>query len=119
MSLRTISNAYKQEKATNRRMFPTTLQNIHFLVRQGLPFRGSQTEIGSNYTSEEKSVILSHCYGHALNLAVGCTVKKSTVCSEALESAYEITKLTKYFPREMFNSTKLLQNMKMRGVLDT
>ena len=44
-------------------------------------------------------------------------MKKSTVCSEALESAYEITKLTKYFPREMFSSTKLLQNMKMRGVL--
>ena len=44
-------------------------------------------------------------------------MKKSTVCSEALGSAYEITKLTKYFPRKMFNSTKLLQNMKMRGVL--
>ena len=44
-----LSNMYKQEKATNRKMFLTILQNIRFFVRQGLPFRGSQTEVDSNY----------------------------------------------------------------------
>ena len=43
-----LSNAYKQEKATNRKVFLSILQNIRFLVWQGLPFRGSQTEIDSN-----------------------------------------------------------------------
>ena len=34
-----------------------------------------------------------HCYVHALNLAVSYTVKQSKVCCEALEVAYEISKL--------------------------
>ncbi len=245
-----LSLAYKQEKATNRRMFFAILQNIRFLVRQGLPFRGSQTEIDSNYIqllllraldipelstwmnkktdrytspviqnecmkimaheimrklagiireckcytimadectdisnteqfticircvtknledheyfigiyevenissntlvqaikdtllrfsfdisdcrgqcydgasnmsgirngvatqllSEEKRAIFSHCYGHALNLAVGYTMKQSTVCSEALESAFEITKLIKYSPKRNVQFNKI------------
>ena len=250
-----LSNVYKQEKATNQKMFLTILQNIRFLVRQGLPFRGSQTEIYSNYIqllllraldipelstwmskktnrytshviqnecmqimaheimrkiagiirkckcytimadectdvsskeqfticircvtknledheyfigiyevqnfssntliqaikdtllrfsfelsdcrgqcydgasnmsgikngvtaqllTEEKCAIFSHCYGHALNLAVGYTMKQSTVCSEALESAYEITKLIKYSPKRNAQFNKIASELK-------
>ena len=49
-----------------------------------------------------------HCYGHALNLAVGQTVKQSKICCEALEVAFEITKLVKFSPKRntLFNKIK-------------
>ncbi len=31
-----------------------------------------------------KRAVYSHCYGHALNLAIGTTIKQSTVCSDAM-----------------------------------
>ena len=40
--------------------------------------------------------ILTHCYGHALNLAVGDCVKKSTICRDALDVALEIAKLVRF-----------------------
>ena len=36
---------------------------------------------------------------HALNLAVVKTIKKSKVCSDALDIAFEITKLVKFSPK--------------------
>ena len=40
-----------------------------------------------------------HCYGHALNLAVSDTIKQSKVCCDALDTAYEITRLVKFSPK--------------------
>ena len=42
--------------------------------------------------------LLTHCYCHALNLAVGNTVKSIPLLKETLEDAYELTKLVKYSP---------------------
>ena len=52
------------------------------------------------------------CYAHALNLAVSYTVKQSKVCCEALEVAYEISKLT---PKRIasFNAIKAQLQKKM------
>ena len=47
----------------------------------------------------EKRTVYTHCYGHALNLAVGDTVKQSKVCREALETAFDISKLIKFSPK--------------------
>ena len=41
----------------------------------------------------------THCYGHALNLAAGDTLKQSKLMKDALETTREITKLIKYSPR--------------------
>ena len=79
---------------------------------------GIKNSVAAQLLTEEKCAISSHCYGHALKLAVGYTMKQSTVCSEALESAYEITKLIKYTPKRNAQFNKLLLNKKtMRGVL--
>ena len=43
-----LNKEHKEEKAVNRRMFYTILQNIRFLARQGLPFRSHQ-DIDSNF----------------------------------------------------------------------
>ena len=49
--------------------------------------------------SEEPRALYTHCYGHALNLAVGDTVKQQKLLCDALDVTYEISKLLKYSPR--------------------
>ena len=41
----------------------------------------------------------THCYAHSLNFAVGNVIKKSKVCSDALDVAFETTKLVKFSPK--------------------
>ncbi len=61
--------------------------------------RGTKSGVASRFIAEEKRAVYTHCYGHALNLAVGDTIKQSKVCCEALETAFEITKLVKFSPK--------------------
>ena len=46
--------------------------------------------------AEEKHAIFTHCYPHALNLAVADTIKKCKICNTVLEVAFEITRLVKF-----------------------
>ena len=61
--------------------------------------------------------MLTHCYGHALNLAVGDAVKQSKVCQDALDLAYEISKLIHYSPKRnaAFHRTKAEQPAEDEG----
>ena len=43
--------------------------------------------------------ILTHCYGHALDLAVSDTLKKSTLCRDAMDVGFEIAKLIRFSPK--------------------
>ena len=55
---------------------------------------GSKCGAATQLQSEETCAVLTHCYGHALNLAVGSeTVKQSKACQNALDLAYEVSKL--------------------------
>ena len=47
----------------------------------------------------EERAIFTHCYGHALNLAVADVVKQSKVIRNVLDTVGEINKLLKYSPR--------------------
>ena len=47
----------------------------------------------------KKRALFTHCYCHALNLAIGDTIKQSKVCQNALDVAFEITKLVKFSPK--------------------
>ena len=69
---------------------------------------GSRNGVAVKLQEEEKRAIYTHCYGHALNLAIGTTIKKSKICCEALEVAFEVTKLIKYSPKRnsMFDKIK-------------
>jgi hypothetical protein len=60
---------------------------------------GSRNGVATQIMAEEKRAVYTHCYGHALNLAVGDAIKKSKICRSALESAFEITKLIKFSPK--------------------
>ena len=60
---------------------------------------GVKHGVAAQITNTEKRAVYMHCYAHALNLAIGYTVKQSKVCCEALEIAYEISKLIKFSPK--------------------
>ena len=60
---------------------------------------GKKTGVATRILSQEKRAIYTHCYGHALNLAVSNTIKQSQICNEALEVAFEICRLIKYSPK--------------------
>ncbi len=55
--------------------------------------------------------VYTHCYGHALNLAVSTTMKKSKVCCDAMEVALEITKLVKFSPNRNVMFDKIMPDL--------
>ena len=73
---------------------------------------GSRNGVTAKLALEEKRALYTHCYRHALNLAVGTTMKKSKICCAAMEVALEITKLVKFSPKRnvMFDKIKATFN---------
>ncbi|XP_062505911.1 zinc finger MYM-type protein 1-like [Corticium candelabrum] len=60
---------------------------------------GSRSGVATQLQAEESRAVLIHCYGHLLNLAIGDTVKQSKVCRDALDVAFEISKLIRFSPK--------------------
>ena len=69
---------------------------------------GARKGVAAIIAQEESRALYTHCYGHALNLAVADTVKQSKVCRDALDTAFEITRLIKFSPKrnEAFDQIK-------------
>lgn len=53
----------------------------------------SRTETATQLCQVEERAIFTHCYGHALNLAVANVVKQSRLVRDVLYTVGEITKL--------------------------
>ena len=92
-------------------MFTTAIKDV--LIKMNLPSEklcGKRYD-GANAMSSSKcgvakricdlkpQAVYTHCYGHALNLAAGDTLKQSKLMKGALETTQEITKLIKYSPQ--------------------
>ncbi|XP_041374138.1 zinc finger MYM-type protein 1-like [Gigantopelta aegis] len=60
---------------------------------------GAKKGVAVNISSRESRAVYTHCYGHALNLAVSDSVKGSKVMRDSLDSVYEMSKLIKYSQR--------------------
>ena len=52
---------------------------------------GCKNGVATQIQAKEKKAILTHCYGHALNLAVSDCIKQSKLCQDAMDSAFEIS----------------------------
>ena len=50
---------------------------------------GVKNGIAKRISDKEPRVVFTHCYGHALNLAVGDTVKSSKIMKSSLETVHE------------------------------
>ena len=55
--------------------------------------------VATQILHEEPCATFTHCYGHALNLAAGDTIKKNKVLCNTLDTTLEISKLIKFSPR--------------------
>ncbi|XP_052818330.1 zinc finger MYM-type protein 1-like [Mya arenaria] len=60
---------------------------------------GTKRGVATNITAEEPRAIYTHCYGYALNLAVGDTIRGSKVMRDSLDALHEISKLVKFSPK--------------------
>ena len=54
---------------------------------------GAKSGVAKQLTDEEPRALYTHCYGHALNLACGDTIKWCKLFQDTLDTTYEITKL--------------------------
>ena len=61
--------------------------------------RGSRNGTCTKICAEEPRAIFIHCYGHALNLAAGDTIKGNKILRDTLDTTSEISKLLKFSPR--------------------
>ena len=60
---------------------------------------GSKHGVATQLQAEESRAVLTHCNGHALNLAIGDAMKQSKTCRDALDTVYEISKLIRFSPK--------------------
>ena len=60
---------------------------------------GARKGVAKLINQEESCAIYMHCYGHALNLAVGNCIKYSNICKDSLDTAFKIIKLIKFSPK--------------------
>ena len=69
---------------------------------------GTRNGVATQLRDEENRAVFLHCYGHALNLAVGDSVKNSKLLKDALEITFEVSKLVKFSPKRdvMFEKLK-------------
>ena len=79
--------------------------NINFEHCRGQCYDGASAMMGAKngvakaIMSKESRAIFSHCYGHALNLGVGDTIKQCQLMKSSLEVVAEISKLIKKSPK--------------------
>ena len=65
---------------------------------------------------DDSKCLLTHCYCHALNLAVGDTVKNVPLLKETLEDAYEPTTLIKYLPKRQAALKNIQEQLKIENL---
>ena len=69
---------------------------------------GCKSGVATQIQNKEPRAILTHCYGHSLQLAVGDMVREVRNLRDALDTTSEISKLLKYPPKRdrMFKKLK-------------
>lgn len=60
---------------------------------------GSRNGVAAKVQAMEPKAVFTHCYGHALNLAVGDTIKRCVMLRDCLDTCYELIKLIKWSPK--------------------
>lgn len=60
---------------------------------------GAKNGVAVRINKLEPRAVFTHCYGHALNLAVSDTIKQSPMMKDCLDTCYELVKLIKFSPK--------------------
>ena len=72
---------------------------------------GAQQGVAAQILLKEPLVTYTHCYGYALNLAAGDTIKKNRILRNTLDLTLEISKLLRFSPRRNAIFQKLKTNL--------
>ena len=72
---------------------------------------GAENGVAKRISEKEPRAVYIHCYGHALNLAVGDTVKQSKIMRDALDTTYGMSKLVAFSPKRDSLFEKLKQEL--------
>ena len=72
---------------------------------------GAKGGVAKLINNDEPRAVYTHCYGHALNLSVGDTVKQCRIMRSALSTVYEISKLIKKSPKRDTSFQKFKQEL--------
>ena len=72
---------------------------------------GARQGVAAQILLEEPRATYTHCYGHALNLAAGDTIKKNRILRNTLDLTLEISKLLRFSPRRNAIFQKLKTNL--------
>ena len=54
---------------------------------------GSKRSLAAQIQAKEGCAVLTHCLGHALNVAVGDTIKQCKFYHDSMDTVFEISKL--------------------------
>ena len=57
---------------------------------------GAKTEVATHINEIQSHAHLTHCRGHALQLAVGDIIKAIEIMRSSLDAAFELNELTEY-----------------------
>ena len=70
--------------------------------------RGARNGVAKQLNDEESRAVYIHCYGHALSLAAGDSIKNSKTMKDALDITFEVSRLIKFSPKRdvMFEKLK-------------
>ena len=69
--------------------------------------KGAKNGVATQLLKDERRAVYMHCYGHALNLSVGDTVKQCKLMKDSLDTAFEVSKLVKFSPKRDVQLDKL------------
>ncbi len=72
---------------------------------------GSRRGVSTQISDEEHRAIFVHCFGHALNLAAGDTIKQNKILRNSMDTTHEISKLLKFSPRREALFQKLKEDI--------
>ena len=60
---------------------------------------GAKAGVAAKIEEIEPRAVFTHCYGHALNLGVSDTIKRSLAMKDCLDTCFELVKLIKFSPK--------------------
>ena len=89
-----------------------SIENCHGQCYDGAStMSGLKSGVAKMITDEEPHAVFTHCYGHALNLAVGDTVKQCSIIKSALDMVCQISRLIKNSPKRDASFQRLKESM--------
>ena len=69
--------------------------------------RGPKNGVATQLLRDEPRAVYVHCYGHALHLAVGDSVRHCKLLKDTIDITFEVSKLVKFSPKSNVQFKKL------------